>query len=151
MDQEHLVHFDFLKNITWPSLSLKNSHKKFNFCLMKTRREEWFVPNKGKAFCQPMKTSTTAVVPLAFRSQRDRVRLAVTAWKMSKYGVFLVRIFPHSDWIRRDTVSYQTVRYSVSYQKLLHHYQQAKNHACIKLFLLHDPKDHALFLAMPTQ
>ena len=29
-----------------------------------------------------------------------------TAWKMSKYGVFLVRIFPHSDWIRRDTPSY---------------------------------------------
>ena len=26
-----------------------------------------------------------------------------TAWKVSKYGVFLVRIFPHSDWIRRDT------------------------------------------------
>ena len=26
-----------------------------------------------------------------------------TAWKVSVYGVFLVRIFPHSDWIRRDT------------------------------------------------
>ena len=26
-----------------------------------------------------------------------------TAWKVSKYGVFLVRIFRHSDWIRRDT------------------------------------------------
>ena len=25
-----------------------------------------------------------------------------TAWKVSKYGVFLVRICPHSDWIRRD-------------------------------------------------
>ena len=44
-----------------------------------------------------------------------------TAWKVSKYGVFsgphfpafgmeyfLVRIFPHSDWIRRDT-SYLSV------------------------------------------
>ena len=30
------------------------------------------------------------------------------AWKVSKYGVFLVRIFPHSDWIRRDT-SYLSV------------------------------------------
>ena len=28
-----------------------------------------------------------------------------TAWKMSVFGVFLVRIFPHSDWIRRDTLS----------------------------------------------
>ena len=27
----------------------------------------------------------------------------ITAWKVSKYGVFLVRIFPHSDWIGRDT------------------------------------------------
>ena len=26
-----------------------------------------------------------------------------TTWKVSVYGVFLVRIFPHSDWIRRDT------------------------------------------------
>ena len=27
----------------------------------------------------------------------------VTAWKVSKYGVFLVRIFLYSDWIRRFT------------------------------------------------
>ena len=26
-----------------------------------------------------------------------------TAWKVSVFGVFLVRIFPHSDWIRIDT------------------------------------------------
>ena len=26
-----------------------------------------------------------------------------TAWKVSAFGVILVRIFPHSDWIRRDT------------------------------------------------
>ena len=25
------------------------------------------------------------------------------AWKVLVFGVFLVRIFPHSDWIRRDT------------------------------------------------
>ena len=25
-----------------------------------------------------------------------------TEWKMSVFGVFLVRLFPHSDWIRRD-------------------------------------------------
>ena len=28
-----------------------------------------------------------------------------TAWKVSVFGVFLVRIFPHSDWIRRDTAN----------------------------------------------
>ena len=27
----------------------------------------------------------------------------ITAWKVSVIGVILVRIFPHSDWIRRDT------------------------------------------------
>ena len=26
-----------------------------------------------------------------------------TAWKVSVFGVFLVFIFPHSNWIRRDT------------------------------------------------
>ena len=26
-----------------------------------------------------------------------------TAWKMAVFGVFLVRIFPHSDWIWSDT------------------------------------------------
>ena len=26
-----------------------------------------------------------------------------TAWKVSVFGVFLVHIFPHSDWIQRDT------------------------------------------------
>ena len=26
-----------------------------------------------------------------------------TAWKVSVFGVILVRIFPHSDWMRRDT------------------------------------------------
>ena len=29
--------------------------------------------------------------------------VSYTAWKMSVFGVFLVRIFPHSDWIRKDT------------------------------------------------
>ena len=27
----------------------------------------------------------------------------VTAWKVSKYGVILSPIFPHSDWIRKDS------------------------------------------------
>ena len=29
--------------------------------------------------------------------------MANTAWKVSAFGVILVGIFPHSDWIRRDT------------------------------------------------
>ena len=31
------------------------------------------------------------------------LRWCYTAWKVSVFGVILVRIFPHSDWIRRDT------------------------------------------------
>ena len=30
--------------------------------------------------------------------------LYITAWKVSVLGVILARIFPHSNWIRRDTV-----------------------------------------------
>ena len=30
-------------------------------------------------------------------------RTGLTAWKVSVFGVFLVRIFPHSDWIRKNT------------------------------------------------
>ena len=32
-----------------------------------------------------------------------RLYLFNTAWKVSVFGLFLVRIFLHSDWIRRDT------------------------------------------------
>ena len=38
-----------------------------------------------------------------------------TVWKVSLLGVILVRIFPHSDWIRRDT-SYLSV-FSVNARK----------------------------------
>ena len=31
------------------------------------------------------------------------INVHYTAWKVSKYGVFLVRIFPHMDWIRENT------------------------------------------------
>ena len=30
------------------------------------------------------------------------ISACATAWKVSVFGVILVRIFPHSDWIRRD-------------------------------------------------
>ena len=30
--------------------------------------------------------------------------VVVNTWKVSVFGVCLVRIFPHSDWIRRDTL-----------------------------------------------
>ena len=33
-------------------------------------------------------------------------KLELTAWKVSKYGVFMVRIFPYSDWIRSFSGQY---------------------------------------------
>ena len=38
-----------------------------------------------------------------FREQTFFKCFSFTTWKVSKHGVFLVRIFPHSNWIRRDT------------------------------------------------
>ena len=35
----------------------------------------------------------------------------LTAWKMSKCGVFLVSIFPHFDWIRRYSVKSLRIQY----------------------------------------
>ena len=41
----------------------------------------------------------------SFPGEHDVRLLAVkyTAWKVSVFGDLLIRIFPHSDWIRRDT------------------------------------------------
>ena len=35
----------------------------------------------------------------------------MTAWKVSVFGVILARIFPHLDWIRRDTVAGVSVKF----------------------------------------
>ena len=35
--------------------------------------------------------------------QSFEISLELTAWKLFVFGVILVRIFPHSNWIRRDT------------------------------------------------
>ena len=40
-----------------------------------------------------------ARVPVDMNSDHMVSLLIGTAWKVSRYGVFLVRIFPHSDWI----------------------------------------------------
>ena len=42
----------------------------------------------------------------------------LTAWKMSVFGVFLVRIFPHSDWIRtRESPNTDTFHAVIDYKK----------------------------------
>ena len=44
-----------------------------------------------------VKKKTVYVLGLTVRNDKYD-----TAWKVSVIGVILVRIFPHSDWIRRD-------------------------------------------------
>ena len=39
---------------------------------------------------------------LSLRETRSVDRLMTIAWKLSVFGVFLVRIFPYSGWIRRN-------------------------------------------------
>ena len=39
--------------------------------------------------------------------------LTITAWKVSVFGVILIRIFAYSDWIRRDTEYQSICPYSV--------------------------------------
>ena len=34
----------------------------------------------------------------------SKIQIIITVWTQSAFRVILVRIFPHSDWIRRDTV-----------------------------------------------
>ena len=47
-----------------------------------------------------METSSTAF----FKNKTFSIIGVINiAWKVSVFWVFLVRIFPHSDWIRRDT------------------------------------------------
>ena len=41
-------------------------------------------------------------IPTPFTHRFKEWYIIFTAWKLSVFGVFLVRIFPHSDWIRRD-------------------------------------------------
>ena len=36
-------------------------------------------------------------------SHTSHILITYTAWKLSVFGVILVRIFPHFDWIRRDS------------------------------------------------
>ena len=49
-----------------------------------------------------------------------------TAWKVSVFGVFLGRIFPHSDWVRRDTLYIHP--YSVRIQKNTDHKNSQYGH-----------------------
>ena len=52
----------------------------------------WFMKTDGE---MPQRSICTRIFVV--------VVFCVTAWKVSVFGAFLVLIFPHSDWIRRDS------------------------------------------------
>ena len=47
--------------------------------------------------------------------QKQLIKLLFTAWKVSVFGFILVRIFPHSDWIRTRITSNMDTFYTVIY------------------------------------
>ena len=51
-----------------------------------------------------LKINYSKLIKRSLLSLNRRKRLSInTAWKLPVFGVILVRIFPHSEWIRRDT------------------------------------------------
>ena len=72
------------KMLNWDQKSLHQNHLEFCFQML-LNKNEWLLFNSFRWSLIDLVWSTT--------------------WKVPVFGVFLVRIFPHSDWIRRDTVS----------------------------------------------
>ena len=81
------------------------------------------------------------LIDLLFRSKEaylsyigscDKEKKYFTAWKVSVFGVFLVRIFPHFDWILRDTVFFLVILPSIKWVNL----------QLWKLGILHEAKFH---------
>ena len=66
----------------------------FNAMLVLASKSNW----KWLKNCQ-----NQVVLEKCIYSSEDFTWHEVTAWKMSVFGVFLVRIFPYLDWIQRDT------------------------------------------------
>ena len=61
------------------------------------------VPNQSRLYLKNQANSLRFCLILAPLYSLFSFHLQVTVWKVFVFGVFLVRIFPHSDWIQRDT------------------------------------------------
>ena len=87
--QQHFFKYIYSFFITCPPSfeGLNSINSQFNYIWYLLHVSEWFFYSD-----------------LIFRLNKiGHLRRRSSAWKVSKYGVFLVRILPHSDWIRRDT------------------------------------------------
>ena len=67
----------------------------------------WNVPLHHKSYPKPISADFLLLEYAIYLNWCDMLLLGTcyidTAWKVSVFGVFLVLIFPYSDWIRRDT------------------------------------------------
>ena len=79
--------------------------------------KDTFINEAQMCSLKPLSKSTTSVFKSMFKQTRSYISkvysfqvlsnsgessLINTAWRVSVFGVFQVRIFSHSDWIRRD-------------------------------------------------
>ena len=83
------------------------------FCVLRKRkrkRKKKNNNNKNKKYCQKKARQTSQVtsIRLSVVNYFAKSSILDTEWKVSVFGVFLVRIFPHLDWIRRDTFRIQS-------------------------------------------
>ena len=63
-----------------------------------------YVYEKSHMKSSPSNILLRCMISLArFNRSQSKMFNMDTAWKVSVFGVFLVRIFPQSDWILRDT------------------------------------------------
>ena len=75
-----------------------------------------------------MKFKTICFVNFSLEDLRYPLSLMcvmTTVWNVSKYGVFLVRIFPHSDWIRRDTNDTNAGKYRAKKNSVFGHFSRS--------------------------
>ena len=77
---KHIDIMDHARNINTAKTVIFHRNTDFSRILVFKRTEKYFFFLKKKKF------------------------ISNTAWKVSVFGIFLVRIFPHLDWIRRDAV-----------------------------------------------
>ena len=90
------------------------SVKTLQFCVIRT--------SDSLSFFTVITAARLRLILLESNRINLRFDLYFTAWKVSVFGVFLVRIFPHSDWIRRKRISPYLVRMRKSMNQKISEY-----------------------------
>ena len=77
----------------------------------------WFIWDLWKIICQTrlLRIISKEILYIILDISKE----IHSPWKVSVFGVFLVHIFPHSDWIWRDTLNTDTFQAVTNLMKLL--------------------------------